>query len=289
MYQYPIDPATTGRTVPATMRPKTFSAPGFELRQVRSAPTVLRRRRSLTAAVSLSVGIHLLAVLLIVVLTRTLPHGPMPRDQSTVELLMVEQKGTETNQPTDRSGSKPNPIVPMTADAPLGATTPAPKLALTPPVFEDGEPSSPPQSEQALPELSKTDAHSTLQQSEEPPTKPGSRDAPVFNLEGTESESNAIALGSQILPAMPDNRFRNRPPAYPAEAEVRGQHGAVVVLIHVSETGIATGADVMESSGVEILDQAAIAAVRKWHFHPAMKAGSPVPSDMPFRFIFDRY
>jgi protein TonB len=88
---------------------------------------------------------------------------------------------------------------------------------------------------------------------------------------------------------MPDNRFRNRPPAYPAEAEMRGQHGAVVVVIHVSENGVAASVDVVESSGVAVLDQAAVAAVRKWRFHPAMQAGRTIPFDMPFRFVFEAY
>jgi protein TonB len=111
----------------------------------------------------------------------------------------------------------------------------------------------------------------------------------VFDLEGTDSESNAIVMGGHVLPAMPDDRFRNRPPVYPIEAQIHNEHGSVVVLIHVSENGLATGADVLESSGVEILDQAALTAVRKWHFRPAMKGGQAVPFDYPFRFVFEPY
>jgi protein TonB len=109
----------------------------------------------------------------------------------------------------------------------------------------------------------------------------------VFDLSGTDSDSNAIALGDGVLPAMPDDRFRNRPPIYPLEAELRGDHGTVVVLIHVSETGVATHVDLMQSSGVSALDQAAVNAVYKWHFRPAMRAGRAVPFTMPFRFLFD--
>ncbi len=128
----------------------------------------------------------------------------------------------------------------------------------------------------------------------EPPTKeaeaepvpPPPGKAPVFDLEGTGSESNAIVLGGHVLPAMPDDKFRNRPPLYPSEAAMLGQHGAVVVMIHVSASGFAISADVVESSGVAALDQAAVDAVLKWHFHPAMKDGQTVPSTMPFRFVF---
>ena len=111
--------------------------------------------------------------------------------------------------------------------------------------------------------------------------------APVFDLSGTESDSNAVVLGDNVLPAMPDDRFRNRPPTYPREAELRGDHGTVVVLIHVSETGLATRVELLQSSGVSVLDQATVNAVHKWHFRPAMRGGRAVPFTMPFRFIFD--
>jgi protein TonB len=109
----------------------------------------------------------------------------------------------------------------------------------------------------------------------------------VFNLSGTESDSNAIAMGQGILPAMPDDRFRNRPPIYPIEAQLHDQYGAVLLLIHVSESGVATGVDVEQSSGVDVLDEAAITAVRKWRFRPALQDGHTVPFDYPFKFIFE--
>jgi protein TonB len=94
-------------------------------------------------------------------------------------------------------------------------------------------------------------------------------------------------MGQGILPAMPDDRFRNRPPIYPIEAQLHGQHGSVTLLIHVGENGVATGVDVQHSSGVDMLDQAAIAAVRNWRFRPALQDGHPVPFDYPFEFIFE--
>ena len=109
----------------------------------------------------------------------------------------------------------------------------------------------------------------------------------MFDLAGTESESNADVLGGHVVPASPDDRFRNRPPIYPYEAAVHGEHGAVMLIIHVSEAGVATGVDVVESSGVASLDQAAKTAVRKWRFRPALQEGRAVPFDMPFQFVFE--
>jgi protein TonB len=125
--------------------------------------------------------------------------------------------------------------------------------------------------------------------SQPPAQAPKAQEAPVFDLAGTESESNAEVLGGRVIPASPDDRFRNRPPIYPREAAVRGEHGAVVILIHVSETGVAAGVDVMETSGVASLDKAAVDAVLKWHFRPALKEGRAVPFAMRFRFIFEEY
>lgn len=132
----------------------------------------------------------------------------------------------------------------------------------------------------------------TAQAADEPDNRPPAQapkaqEAPVFDLAGTESESNAEVLGGRVVPASPDDRFRNRPPIYPREAAMRGEHGAVVILIHVSETGVASSVDVMETSGVASLDKAAVDAVRKWHFRPALQEGRAVPFDMRFRFIFD--
>ncbi len=89
------------------------------------------------------------------------------------------------------------------------------------------------------------------------------------------------------MPASPDDRFRNRPPIYPYQAAARGEHGSVLLLIHVSDAGFATGVDVVESSGVALLDRAASDAVRKWRFRPALQEGRAVPFNMPFRFVFE--
>ncbi|MDR3530808.1 MAG: energy transducer TonB [Rhodopila sp.] len=207
----------------------------------------------------------------------------------TVELLMVEKKGAEPSQagqPHDGTPASPSPETPEVQKA--QTPTSASKATSTPLVSENGEEPVPAPAEQTPGTKAKeADARPAPKPAETKPGPSRSPEAPVFNLEGTDSESNAVVLGGQVLPAMPDDRFRNRPPIYPAQAELHGEHGSVVVIIHVSENGFATGAEVVASSGVESLDQAAVAAVRKWHFHPAMKDGHTIPFDMPFRFIFE--
>jgi protein TonB len=267
----------------------TISALKFEGRRLRSRKAAPQRRFLLTA-VTLSIAAHAAAALLIVFLPRVLPHEAQPQEQGTVELLMVEQKGAEPSQaaktqesPTtppqpEKQTEAPKPEAPK-PEPPAAASEPVP----TPPVAQAAKEPAPPPAQATLPQEAKV----VKKPDAPPPSPPKAQDAPVFDLAGTESESNAEVLGGHVVPASPDDRFRNRPPIYPYEAAIHGEHGAVLLLIHVSETGVVIGVDVMESSGVASLDQAASVAVRKWHFRPALQEGRAVPFDMPFRFVFE--
>jgi protein TonB len=280
---------------------QTILAPGFEAGRRRAGPIAPRRSGLLLTALVLSVGAHLLLALLIALLPRALPQDARPQEEGTVELLMVEKKGAEPSQAGQPKDSRPTPVPAETADAPKveaqnnqtqkdETVAPESKAAQAPPALKDGDEPVPPSStEQAPPKAAASDGGPATKQAEAGATPPRSQQGPVFKLGGTDSESNAIVLGGRVLPAMKDDRFRNRPPVYPVEAEIRGEHGSVVVVIHVSENGVATGAHVLESSGYTLLDRAAVDAVRKWRFHPAMKEGRSIPFDMPFRFIFEAY
>jgi len=254
-------------------------------------------RRFLVIAVALSVAVHVIAALLVVLLPRVLPKEAEPEAQGTVELLMVEQKGTQPSQagqPKDAKPPQPPPpkAVPQKVQDAKAAKASPPATPAPPASDPAGEP-APPQtqpstaSSENAPEKPAEPAPEKEAEGQQMPPHP--RNGPVFDLEGTDSESNAIVLGGQVVPAMKDDRFRNRPPIYPVEAEMNGEHGTVVLVIHVSENGTAAGADVLESSGHEVLDQAALTAVLKWHFRPAIKDGQGVPFDMPFRFVFEPY
>ncbi len=254
------------------MTPDSLAAKGFHNGR-RASSGGARSRRLLLIAVGLSVLVHLLPLGVYAVLPRGSPP-PKPSDaQGEVELLMVEQKGA---QPSERGQPSDSPSKPAAEQA--QATPPAEK---TPPVPADadaaGEPVPPP------PSPPKEGAKAAKPAEEAPPPSPKGLE---FNFAGTDSDTNAKVMSGHVLPALPDDRFRNRPPAYPLDAAMRREAGSVVVMIHVSANGQAIGADVAESSGSASLDRAAVAAVRKWHFHPAMSDGQTVPFDMPFRFVF---
>jgi protein TonB len=67
-------------------------------------------------------------------------------------------------------------------------------------------------------------------------------------------------------------------PEYPDEARREGVSGKTAVEVEVSATGTVDAARVLESSGDERLDKAAVEAVRKWTFRPALKDGEAVPA-----------
>jgi TonB family protein len=73
--------------------------------------------------------------------------------------------------------------------------------------------------------------------------------------------------------------YGDRPePEYPAAAVRRGYQGTTLLRVRVLEDGRVEVVEIKESSGYRILDEAAMKAVRPWHFTPALMAGKPVAS-----------
>ena len=256
-------------------------------------------------AALVSVALHLLLGGILLHGARVTPADPSADPEGAVELLMVEQKGSgepaapaqlaPPQPPAPKPSPPPKPAKsspPTVADAkPLPSETATPPDQQgelpppPPPSTAESKPADPAQAE-TPPDKTEPSEQTIRQAMQTPPPAPKQQKAPDFNLEGTDSESNALVMGGRVLPASPDDRFRNRPPIYPYEAEIHGEQGAVVVVIHVSEYGSPVSADVAQTSGVASLDRAALDAVRKWHFHPALKDGKAIPFDMPMRFVF---
>lgn len=64
-------------------------------------------------------------------------------------------------------------------------------------------------------------------------------------------------------------------PVYPSIAQAAGIQGIVIIEATIDETGNVINARVLRS--VQLLDQAAINAVREWRFTPSQLNGRPVP------------
>ena len=245
--------------------------------------------RGIGTAALASLAIHAIVVTAVLGFMRHgTPLQERPDKPAEVELVMIEKKGageTTTSQtspqPTQAEPSRPADVQapqPEVSTAESGAELPLP------PPAEPRPPPAPPQQQQPPPDPEPPRPEPEKpQQAPPPPTAP----ALTMNLGGTDSDSNAeVVAGKNVIPAKPDKKSRNRPPLYPFEAAQRGEHGNVILLIHVSPDGFAAGVDVVKSSGYPVLDQAARDAVSKWRFIPAVKDGVPIPFDTAMAFDF---
>jgi protein TonB len=214
---------------------------------------------------SLSLLLHIvIAAAFIVIGRRETPMAEPPDKPSLVELVLVEQQGL-----TDTPASPPVPeATPKEDEAPPAPPLPRPAAPVEAETLPVPPPPPPPQPTRDV----------------DPPKRPVP--PPIFDLTGTASDSNAIASGTNVVPASPDKSQRNRPPPYPLEAARRGQEGAVELLIHISPEGIPIEADVVRGSGHVLLDRAARDAVLTWRFLPAVRDGAPIESEMTMLFRF---
>jgi protein TonB len=113
---------------------------------------------------------------------------------------------------------------------------------------------------------------------------------PAPNVAPIESAASMASLeveGSQFDEFPQD--FYNPKPPYPADAYSRRQEGVVLLRLQISATGIVEDAEVVQSSGVPSLDDAAVRTVLTWRFHPARLLGRNVAATVkkPVRFTYE--
>lgn len=108
---------------------------------------------------------------------------------------------------------------------------------------------------------------------------------------GGAGEAQLAASGFLPAPATvwegkPRYRHPPTPAVYPSRAIELNQQGEVLVRIRLDTEGGAVEILLHRSSGHVLLDQAALTAVRGWHFLPALRDGRPVPCwvEIPVRF-----
>lgn len=77
-------------------------------------------------------------------------------------------------------------------------------------------------------------------------------------------------------------------PRYPAQAWRRRESGTVLVRVDVGPDGVPTSTSLVESSRSRSLDKAALDAVRRWRFEPAIANGRPVVASVVVPIEFDR-
>ncbi|MDH4394883.1 MAG: energy transducer TonB [Limnobacter sp.] len=92
----------------------------------------------------------------------------------------------------------------------------------------------------------------------------------------------------EVSPARVDARYAssNPRPQYPSMARRLGQEGTVVLEVTVSTEGLAKSVRIQDSSGHELLDQAAVNAISKWKFVPAKRGDTPIEQKLNTRWTY---
>lgn len=119
------------------------------------------------------------------------------------------------------------------------------------------------------------------------------QETPEFRGDGSSAvpgrdSTTMHTVGGALIEARP-NYLKNPAPRYPEEARRAGQQGLVLLSAHVDEKGFAGDVSVKTSSGYALLDESALATVRKWKFKPAKIGPMAVSSqvEIPVRFRLD--
>lgn len=105
--------------------------------------------------------------------------------------------------------------------------------------------------------------------------------APKFDLR--DNPDDFFDSGDLDQPPRATSKF---PPRYPAKLKSRRVSGRVIVRAEVDENGAVREVSIKESSGHREMDQAAMDAIRRWRYRPAIKGGRKVPASIvqPFNF-----
>jgi periplasmic protein TonB len=133
-----------------------------------------------------------------------------------------------------------------------------------------------------------------VEQSEPVPVVKPDLDAPPIEtppLENTIPEPEIVtdtpapaAIQMETAPAQPVAETANMKvnrrvdPVYPATSRRNGEEGTGMFRVLVDERGRPIDVQVLKTSGFPKLDQAALEAIRKWSFSPAMQGGAAVKS-----------
>lgn len=201
--------------------------------------------------------------------------APSPPLEETSEIKIAVEQYVESAEAHDASHTgSPRPVAPQpTPDAaPQRRRTDAPAHTERSKTAEySGQADDEPQR-----------AHEPIAGQPDPPTEAQAARPLPRQTVSVRPPSIAVAATLPAAPGTDDESppdfAGNLPPAYPPEAYLRGIEGRVLLRLFISETGRVERVEMLVSSGHEILDRAAVEAVRRWRGTPAYRAGVAVPT-----------
>ena len=93
-------------------------------------------------------------------------------------------------------------------------------------------------------------------------------------LSGGKAQSAGFSSGTADADYKSES-LRNAQPRYPIYSRKMRQEGVVIITAEVLTDGSATDVRMANSSGIKLLDEAALETVRQWRFIPAKRDGVP--------------
>lgn len=235
------------------------------------------------------------------------PGLPQPEIQP-IALVMVPAPVEAPTPPAPAMEPVQAAPAPTPAEPVAEAPTPPSLAALAPPVPEALPLPEPPPPVKAEP--AKIDPKPVPKPAPRPAPKPAVAKAPapiapspvaVSPLPAV-PDTNAPAVASpppatpvpEIAagpPLITEPRFREPPakPAYPPRAAALDQQGEALVRVLVTPEGEQEEVQLWRSSGFDLLDRAALAAVRRWRFEPYRRNGTAQAAwvQVPVRFTLN--
>lgn len=108
------------------------------------------------------------------------------------------------------------------------------------------------------------------------------------NSNSSNESSSVLSSSPRQVSYLPPQLLKKVEPSYPDQAREKGIQGTVVVRVEILEDGRVGEVALKNSSGQDLLDQAALKAAKKWRFVPAKDrdTGQPVKCFTSFPVVF---
>lgn len=241
----------------------------------------MKRETKISFCVSLALHIAVYHVLNIS-LTRP-PSWGMAFGQTIIEVKLVAGTPPAPSKPV----APPKPAAPEKPKPPEPKPEPKPEPVVTPPepvpAVEEPVMSVPEPVETASADIAPQEAPPEPKPVAEPPPEPAKPAQPAGRGKGDHgkgvSEADYATLAKPGVAWISDVRYRRNPaPQYPVKAIIQKIEGLVYLVVDIDPSGRPSGVAVHKSSGSFLLDDAALKAVWRWEFEPAMDGGIYVKS-----------
>ncbi|GAB3460056.1 hypothetical protein GCM10027398_00990 [Azotobacter salinestris] len=170
--------------------------------------------------------------------------------------------------------SSPAPPAEPAASPPVAAEPPPPPVPVVEELAPKKAPSKPAPKPKPQPPKQKAEpkpATTPPAKAEAPPSPTAPPAAPAQAAPAAPAPAPSPAQAPLTPPSASAGYLKNPAPEYPALALRRNWQGTVLLRVHVLASGRPSEIRVQKSSGREQLDEAAVAAVRRWSFVPAKR------------------